>query len=459
MSEISNLNGSGTSIPFSAATEQTSTYTDTVFQRLEQREVEQFYKSYHFWLLQRRIETLHIEASAVQQAIIDNHTLMQHIPLSAIALASLAQLQASGVSDLNLLDRMLERGETWLDHTMQLLEHCEKLDVIRGDYTQWCEHALEGAYDWIASMEGTEAQPENNAETPAINDEQQTQLHTVTEEQLLQKLMNDEEATEKLASLNSFLSEARERTLAIPNRKITQPLDHVEPTPPETHNRKITQPLEQTEPATLEASLPGRTITQPLGQGEVLIETELAVEVAIPTATEQIEAPDSANSEIILQPEIPLSQEDAEDDAARTVAMPALSIEQISEPSNEVDTERSPGSNTMPDPGNQIIEELHSEHSVQIDAMKHMTEAPDEGLQESTTQEVAVIEAEDAFKDANIHTTEDAIVSEEASAETGTDVVAISKSPQGNKKVQPQKVRRWSFWRLLNRLLTIILRR
>jgi hypothetical protein len=384
MSEISNRNGSGTSFPSSAATEKTSSSMDTVFQRLEPREVEQFYKSYHFWLLQRRIDTLYTEASAIQQAIIDNNTLMQQIPLSAIALASLAQLQASGVSDLNLLDRMLERGETWLDHTMQLLEHCEKLDVIQGDYTQWCEHALEGAYDWIASMEGTETinSLEDDAETLAIHDEQQVPLHPATEEQLLQKLMDDEEATAKITSLNSLLNKDGETTLAAPTRKITQPLDQTEAT-------HLTAPI--------------RKITQPLDQSEALIETEPPIETtAASTLKVQIEPPDSANTEIIVQPATSPSQEEREDDA--TATMPALSIEQISE-------------------------------------------------------EVASIKAEDASKDANIYPVEDAIVNKEASAEITPNMAVVSVSPQENKKPQLQKVRRKGFWRLLNRLLALILRR
>ena len=386
MSEISNRNGNGTSLPSNAATEKTFSSMDTVFQRLEPREVEQFYKSYHFWLLQRRIDTLYTETSAIQQAIIDNNTLMQQIPLSTIALASLAQLQASGVNDLNLLDRMLERGETWLDHTMQLLEHCEKLDVIQGDYTQWCEHALEGAYDWIASMEATEAinQPENDAETLAIHDEQQATLHTATEEQLLQKLMDDEEATEKITSLNFPFAEVEETPLASPTRKITQPLDQIEQTTPVTPTRKITQPLDQIESTSL-ATL-ARKITQPLNQNDVLIETEPPTEIATSTLMEQSEPAVSMSTEII--------------------------------------------------------------------------ETPDEESHEDPTQQIATIKAEDVSKDADVYPQEDALaISKEAPTETATNMSVVNVSPQDNKKPQLQKVRRKGFWRLLNRLLAIILRR
>ncbi|HEY5003572.1 MAG TPA: hypothetical protein VII61_10495, partial [Ktedonobacteraceae bacterium] len=135
-----------------------------------------------------------------------------------------------------------------------------------------------------------------------------------------------------------------------------------------------------------------------------------------------------------------------EDDTEQTNSMPALVLEQISETYSEANAERSLD-NTIPNTNNQIIEEPHIERSEQIDAMEHVAEAPDEGFQERAMQNVTAI------------ATDDAIVSEEASAETATAVVVISKSPQENKKPQLQKVQRKGFWRLLNRLLAIILRR
>jgi hypothetical protein len=103
-----------------------------------------------------------------------------------MALATLVRLQASGVSDIDLLDSMLERGEAWLDHTLQLLEECERLNVIGGDYTRWCQLALEGAYDWITSM--LEAGPSLPAAVQPSNPGEEA-----TEELLLQKLMSDDE--------------------------------------------------------------------------------------------------------------------------------------------------------------------------------------------------------------------------------------------------------------------------
>jgi hypothetical protein len=165
-------------------------HVSAIFARLDVSDVEQFYKSYHLWSLQQRIEILRIETDALHQAIVENDRLLQQVRPSAIALASLAQLQANGVNDIDLLDRMLERGEDWLDHTIQLLRHCEELDMIGGNYTQWCENALEGAYNWIESMS------ENANDAPAAD--AQPKADMATKEQLLQKLMSEDEQAEEL---------------------------------------------------------------------------------------------------------------------------------------------------------------------------------------------------------------------------------------------------------------------
>src|SRR5947199_7949192 len=112
---------------------------------------------------------------------------MEQVSPGAFALATLARLQASGVNDVGLLDSMLERGEAWLDHTMQLLEQCERLKVFDGDYTHWCELALEGAYDWISSMLEANSLPTSQEASPPASSSEQ-----ITEEMVLQKLMSDD---------------------------------------------------------------------------------------------------------------------------------------------------------------------------------------------------------------------------------------------------------------------------
>src|SRR5260370_18293327 len=161
---------------------------DEIFARLSQRDIEQFHAGYQRWHLQQQIATLQTQIDALQLQILENTEHMQEVHPSAISLATLARLQANGVSDIDLLDRMLERGESWLDQTMQRLDYCEQLDdFISDDYTQLCNLALEGAYDWIDSIqEPTASSP---AQEPIAVEEE---LIWTTEELLLQRLSTDE---------------------------------------------------------------------------------------------------------------------------------------------------------------------------------------------------------------------------------------------------------------------------
>ncbi|HYT33866.1 MAG TPA: hypothetical protein VEL69_02430 [Ktedonobacteraceae bacterium] len=179
-----------------------------LFAKLPPRDVAEFYASYQQWLRQQQLAQLQTRIVNVRQQIAANDLQMQQAHPSAIALASLARLQSNGVTDLDLLDRMLERGDTWLDNTIQHLEYCEKFDFIRGNYTQWCEHALEGAYDWIDSMRkvslAANALPQSAVNSPdqtpspspaatPTNNTTDEALNEATEETFLQKLMSEED--------------------------------------------------------------------------------------------------------------------------------------------------------------------------------------------------------------------------------------------------------------------------
>jgi hypothetical protein len=156
-----------------------------VYSRLNQLDVEQFYTGYQWWIAHRRINILQEEIDTLRIQIDENAQYMQHARPPAVALATLARLQANGVDDLDLLDRMLEQGEEWLDLIMQRLDYCEQLDFIHDNYTQWCEHALEGAYDWIDSMRVAEIDTLPPPETASDIE--------ATEELLLRKLTSEEE--------------------------------------------------------------------------------------------------------------------------------------------------------------------------------------------------------------------------------------------------------------------------
>ncbi len=167
-----------------------------IFARLDPQDVERFYQSYQLWTLQQQIAGLQTQITTLHQQIAENNERMQRSHPSAIALATLVRLQSHGVTDVDLLDHMLARGEAWLDQTMQRLAYCEQFDFIRDNYTEWCQHALDGAYDWIDSMQNssTISSPEESNLAVTYAARTNGSLDEVTEEILLQKLMSDEEA-------------------------------------------------------------------------------------------------------------------------------------------------------------------------------------------------------------------------------------------------------------------------
>jgi hypothetical protein len=171
--------------------------TGAILAQLRQQDVEEFYIGYQYWNLQHQIEAMQIRLDDVRKQIKENNERMQEVQPTAIELATLARLQANGVSDVDLLDRMLERGEAWLDRTMQRLDYLEQLeDFISDDYTQWCQHALDGAYDWIdTALDGNATSQPSTATTSATTgDVKEDQgLVEATEELFLQKISTDED--------------------------------------------------------------------------------------------------------------------------------------------------------------------------------------------------------------------------------------------------------------------------
>ncbi len=163
--------------------------TGAVFAQLNQQDIEEFYTGYQRWNLQHQLEALQTRLEDLRKQIDVNTARMQEVHPTALELATLARLQSNGVSDIDLLDRMLEQGELWLDRTMQRLDYLEQLDdFIRDDYTQWCQHALEGAYDWIDSvLDG------NPTSLPLAAATEEVGLTEATEELFLQKISNDED--------------------------------------------------------------------------------------------------------------------------------------------------------------------------------------------------------------------------------------------------------------------------
>jgi hypothetical protein len=120
---------------------------------------------------------------------------------------------------------------------MQLLERCEELNVIRGNYTQWCEHALDGAYEWMDSMDDASLHDYFHAEAvsediPPLSLMDVDPTDVVTEDQLLRKLMSED---------------GNRNTVPLP--KITQKLPPL-PTNEDTDTDGFNFPVEIEEPET-----------------------------------------------------------------------------------------------------------------------------------------------------------------------------------------------------------------
>lgn len=268
-----------------------------LFTRLNPLDVEQFYTAYQLWITQQRMYSLHMQIDHLSHALAENTKRLEQTHPPALALAALARLQSNGVSDADILDRMLERGEEWLDRTMQHLDYCERIDVISGDYTKWCEHALEGAYDWIDSMQEVNASssietdastaitPVNNTDTAeametgeteganSINElsSEQQPLDEATEELFLQKLMSDE-SNEDVA-----VGELQ----AVADEQDTD----IEPSMPEmmeTTLKIVATPVPQT-------------------SDEDLVETQQQDAIAVTTVSEQDTTPEAAETTPVLE--------------------------------------------------------------------------------------------------------------------------------------------------------------
>ena len=268
--------------------EDVQQHLDALFSRLglEPQHVETFYKQYQHWQLAQQLAELQAQLVAIEQNNVDNTILMQLTQPSPIALAALTRLQSYGVDDVDLLDNMLERGDTWLDHVLQLLEQCQRLGFIRDNYTEWCQHALEGAYDWLDSMQENEAaqqivQPMQGQETQASTSDD------TTETVFIHRLMSEEETLEIPA-----IQLASEQVEEIPSvgTDVSRPLSAVEM--PEGRDEAVlinNEPV--TIPSILSYPLAVRIISEESTQDEEVIPTPTNPIRAIPSVDKQPRLP------------------------------------------------------------------------------------------------------------------------------------------------------------------------
>ncbi len=106
-------------------------------------------ESYMAWYVTRVTQSLDETMSGLRSELRDNDAKEASYRPSPAEVGAIERLQRSGVTGVDLLDRMVEQGEDWLTLTMRRLDHFERTGLAPKDYSTWCEHALSGAYDWI----------------------------------------------------------------------------------------------------------------------------------------------------------------------------------------------------------------------------------------------------------------------------------------------------------------------
>jgi hypothetical protein len=120
-----------------------------LFEQLPLEAMQQVSDSYLSWYVDRVTRQLDETIAGLRAELRENDAKEANYRPSPSELSAIERLQRSGVTGVDLLDRMVEQGEDWLALTMRRLDHFERTGLAPKDYSTWCEHALSGAYDWI----------------------------------------------------------------------------------------------------------------------------------------------------------------------------------------------------------------------------------------------------------------------------------------------------------------------
>ncbi len=127
--------------------------------------------AYMAWYVDRVTRELDQIMAGLRSELRENDAKEASFAPSPSEIKAIERLQSSGVTGMDLLDRMVEQGEDWLMLTMRRLDHFERTGLAPKDYSTWCEHALSGAYDWIDhdKLGGSPAGSTSGAARPAAS--------------------------------------------------------------------------------------------------------------------------------------------------------------------------------------------------------------------------------------------------------------------------------------------------
>ncbi len=128
--------------------DSTTTITQ-LYERIPLEAMQQVADSYIAWYVQKVTQELDAKIAALRSELEQNDKEEARLKPSAAELDAMRRLQNNNVNQVDLLDRLMEKGEEWLVLTMHRLDYFERAGLAPHDYPAWCEHALGGAYDWI----------------------------------------------------------------------------------------------------------------------------------------------------------------------------------------------------------------------------------------------------------------------------------------------------------------------
>ncbi len=120
-----------------------------LYEQIPLEAMQQVADSYMTWYVDKVTRQLDETIAKLRAELEENDKQEALFKPSAAELDAMRRLQANKVSDVDLLDRLVGKGEEWLVLTMHRLDYFERAGLAPTDYPGWCEHALIGAYDWI----------------------------------------------------------------------------------------------------------------------------------------------------------------------------------------------------------------------------------------------------------------------------------------------------------------------
>jgi len=122
-----------------------------LYEQIPLEAMQQVADSYMAWYVEKVTREFDGTITRLRTELEENDKQEALFKPSAAELEAMRRLQSNKVTDVDLLDRLVERGEEWLVLTMHRLDYFERAGLSPNDYPAWCEHALSGAYDWIDS--------------------------------------------------------------------------------------------------------------------------------------------------------------------------------------------------------------------------------------------------------------------------------------------------------------------